>query len=136
MRTIEEVRQVQGLIESGLNDCEIARHTGIPRGTIRDWRHGKIPRRGPLGARIPVEYSCPACGHPMHAFDALPAGNYAYLLGLYLGDGHITTHARRVYRLGITLDRKYPGIVRECADDGSSDAVKQGWGPALPTHAR
>jgi hypothetical protein len=40
---------------------------------------------------------------------------YRYLLGLYLGDGCITSHARGVYRLCITLDRAYPGIVRECA---------------------
>jgi hypothetical protein len=116
MRAIEEVRRVQGLIEDGLNDCEIARRTGVPRGTIRDWRHGKVPRRGPLGARIPAEYSCRVCGHAMHDFDALPLRDYSYLLGLYLGDGHITTHARGVHRLGITLDRKYPEIVRECAD--------------------
>jgi len=40
---------------------------------------------------------------------------YGYLLGLYLGDGWITTHARGVFRLGISLDRAYPGIVGECA---------------------
>lgn len=37
-----------------------------------------------------------------------------HLLGLYLGDGSIATHPRGVYRLRITLDVKYPGIVRDC----------------------
>jgi Homeodomain-like domain len=114
MRSIEEVREVVALVEQGLNDCEISRRTGIPRSTVRDWRHGRVPRRGPLSGRLWTEHSCPECGHPAHDFNALPTGDYAYLLGLYLGDGHITTHARRVYRLGITLDRRYPGIVREC----------------------
>ena len=115
MRTIEEVRRVQRLIEYGLNDCQVARQTGIPRGTIRDWRHGKVPRRGPLGSRIPAEHSCPACGHRKHDFGALPAADYAYLLGLYLGDGCLSPNRRGVFRLRILLDRKYPGIVRECA---------------------
>ena len=39
---------------------------------------------------------------------------YAYLLGLYLGDGTISTGPRDVYRLRIFLDRAYPLIVDEC----------------------
>lgn len=39
---------------------------------------------------------------------------YVYLLGLYLGDGTISTHPRRVHRLRIFLDKKYPAIVSEC----------------------
>ena len=34
-----------------------------------------------------------------------------YLLGLYLGDGCISAHAREVYRLRVVLDRAYPGII-------------------------
>jgi hypothetical protein len=37
-----------------------------------------------------------------------------YLLGLYLGDGYIAAHRRGVYRLRITLDVRYPGIIQEC----------------------
>jgi len=36
---------------------------------------------------------------------------YAYLLGLYLGDGMLTAAPRNVWRLRISLDVKYPGIV-------------------------
>ena len=39
---------------------------------------------------------------------------YAYLLGVYLGDGCISTHPRDVYRLRISLDAKYPEIIAEC----------------------
>jgi hypothetical protein len=39
---------------------------------------------------------------------------YAYLLGLYLGDGWIASHPRGVYRLRIFLDRRYPIVVAEC----------------------
>jgi hypothetical protein len=40
---------------------------------------------------------------------------YAYLLGLYLGDGIISKHPKGVFRLRIFLDRRYPGIVAESA---------------------
>ena len=110
MRSVEEVRDVLRLAESGLNDCEISRLTGIPRCTVRGWRSGKVPRC----VRSAAPGSCRVCGHPQHSFDRLPLPEYSYLLGLYLGDGCITTHARGVHRLGISLDRAYPGIVEEC----------------------
>ena len=36
---------------------------------------------------------------------------YAYLLGLYLGDGMLSTGRRNVWHLRISLDAKYPQIV-------------------------
>ena len=54
-----------------------------------------------------------ACaGHDVASLDA-PA--YAYLLGLYLGDGCISAYQRGTWRLRITLDSSYAGIVAECA---------------------
>jgi hypothetical protein len=107
MRSPEEVRYVQQLVEEGLNDCAIARLTELPRTTIRDWRHAT------RWEAVPSADSCPACGHPLHQFGEL-GDRYAYLLGLYLGDGHIVHHRRGVYRLTISLDARYPGIVEEC----------------------
>jgi hypothetical protein len=43
VRSREEVTQVLALAAAGPNSCEIARRTGIPRGTIRDWRLGQRP---------------------------------------------------------------------------------------------
>jgi hypothetical protein len=40
---------------------------------------------------------------------------YCYLLGLYLGDGCISRNGR-VWRLRITLDAKYPGIIDRCRE--------------------
>jgi hypothetical protein len=111
MRSIEEVHRVLTLIEHGMNDCEIERQTGIPRRTVSDWRHGRIPGR----TRTDAAAGCPECGHPEHDFAALPKAAYAYLLGLYLGDGCISKGRRGVFRLRITLDRKYPGIISECS---------------------
>jgi hypothetical protein len=42
--------------------------------------------------------------------------SYAYLLGMYLGDGMITAAPRRVFRLRIVLDKRYPYIIEQCAE--------------------
>lgn len=112
MRSGKQVAEVLALVEAGLNDCEIERRTGIPRRTVLDWRHGSVPRsdRRTLGSD-----ACPRCGHDVHDFETLPSAAYAYLLGMYLGDGCISAGQRGVYALRIVLDRKYPNIVRECA---------------------
>jgi hypothetical protein len=103
------VASVLKLHDAGLNNCEISRRTGVSRPTIRDWVRGKLPSSYRGGS----SELCEQCGGDEHRFDGLPP-DYAYLLGLYLGDGSIATHPRNVYRLRITLDVKYPEIVREC----------------------
>jgi hypothetical protein len=40
--------------------------------------------------------------------------SYAYLLGLYLGDGHVAPFPR-TWRFTVALDAAYPKIVAECA---------------------
>src|SRR4051812_33640862 len=76
----------------GLNACEIARRTGIPRATVRGWVAGRTPRRTRGASR-----GCTACGHAAHDPDALPPEEYAYLLGMYLGDGCISKVQKGVY---------------------------------------
>lgn len=102
MRSPDEVQAVRALVEQGLNDCAIARATGVPRATVRDWRRGRVPSTGRAAA--PVSLRAP---------EPEP---YAYLLGLYLGDGHLSVNRRGVYRLRVTLDTAYPGIVLACAN--------------------
>ncbi|WP_235629527.1 LAGLIDADG family homing endonuclease [Mycobacteroides saopaulense] len=50
-----------------------------------------------------------------HNFTTLPAGRYAYLLGMYLGDGCIS-RSPRTWRLRITCDAKYAEIIAECRE--------------------
>lgn len=40
---------------------------------------------------------------------------YTYLLGLYLGDGCVSRMPKNVWRIRISLDSRYPDIVRSCA---------------------
>jgi hypothetical protein len=100
------VRAAFELAETGANATDIARQLGIPRTTVRDWLAGAVPRIRPIGG-------CPRCGSK-HAFSELPA-EYVYLLGLYLGDGCISSNPRGIYRLRIVLDVKYPGIIDSTA---------------------
>jgi hypothetical protein len=107
MRSTEQFEAVRQLIAAGLNDCAIARQTGIPRPTVREWRC-----KPPARLRLPPALS--PCGVD-HDFAGIPAAPYCYLLGLYLGDGCISLY-RRVWRLRIVLDAKYPTIVDRCSE--------------------
>jgi hypothetical protein len=110
VRSIDEVRRVGALVAAGLNDCEIARRTQIPRATVKDWRHACRWERWPPSVGSDT---CPGCGALQHAFGGLPQ-DYVYLLGMYLGDGCIVAFPKRVYRLIVALDAAYPKIIDEC----------------------
>ena len=106
MRSAEEFDAVQRLIAAGMNDCGIARQTGIPRRTVCDWRYCGLKVRARVAA------GSAAC-RIEHDFLALLPETYCYLLGLYLGDGCIS-QSQRVWHLRITLDKKYPKIIDRC----------------------
>jgi hypothetical protein len=101
MRSAQQFEAAQRLIEAGINDCAIARQLGVPRPTVQDWR--RRPQTRPRLA------SASGCG-VAHEFSALPAAPYCYVLGLYMGDGCVSRN-RRVWRLRITLDKKYPEVI-------------------------
>jgi hypothetical protein len=99
MHPEDRVRSVIRFVGEGLNDCEISRRTGVPRRTVLDWRHGRIP------GRKRASRACPRChGAPLDE----PA--YAYLLGLYLGDGCISP-AARCDKLRIFQDARYVDLI-------------------------
>jgi hypothetical protein len=90
--TVELSRLLSNL---GILDRENADICGVSIASVRHWRRGS--RRMP-GARPTVETArCPRCHRR-----PLDEGPYSYLLGLYLGDGHITRGARDVYTLSIS----------------------------------
>jgi hypothetical protein len=96
-----------------MTDLAVSRSLAIPRETIRDWRRGARQRRLSTGG------DCPICGvAPLDGYQ------YAYLLGLYLGDGCLSEHRREVFRLRISLDARQPGIADECTR--SMSAVVRG----------
>jgi hypothetical protein len=100
-RRQDEFEAVVALMEKGHGDSEIARITGIPRGTISAWRHGRGTGYH-LRLRAAQPSWRPSC-----------PGEYSYLLGLYLGDGCVYVSPRGFASIVITLDVSYPGIVME-----------------------
>lgn len=107
VHTCERVQEALALATEGLGASAIARRMGLPRSTVKTWLSGALPR-------VARESQCSACGRLQHDVATLPPA-YAYLLGLYLGDGTIAAHPRGVFKLRIFLDVKYPMIISECA---------------------
>ena len=78
----------------GILDKENALICGVSVAAIRHWRAGR--RRVASGRAAARRITCPRC----HA-RPMDESSYAYLLGLYLGDGHIVHGPRDVYVLAI-----------------------------------
>ncbi|MEU9414211.1 helix-turn-helix domain-containing protein [Streptomyces sp. NPDC048272] len=95
------------LLRRGETNRSVAEQLGVPRGTVGWWRHEDRKRRGETYV-APTD--CPICTG--RQFD-LPA--YAYLLGLYLGDGHIISKLKQ-HHLSIFCDASWAGLI-DAAED-------------------
>ena len=94
----EQYEAVCALFATGSSDYDIARQTGVPRSTVQKWRSRPRKRRGPrdwTGWRPP------------------DGATYCYMLGLYLGDGHIVYRDGRPRSFRLYLDDAYPDLIRE-----------------------
>src|SRR5690348_3326767 len=92
----------QSLSDLGVLDRENAAICGVSVAAIRHWRRGS--RRS--GGEDPPR--CPRC-HDR----PLDERAYAYLLGLYLGDGHLILGRKGVWVLSITCCDGWPGIMEQ-----------------------
>jgi hypothetical protein len=129
-RPAQEIAHALQLAAAGLDDRGVARATGIPYETIRAWRSGRVPERAKRAlAGVP---SCSQCGGAVHDTSALPRDAYAYLLGMYLGDGCVARTGRTSYSLRLTLDVAYPGIIASARE--AIVAVKGGGLPHVARH--
>jgi hypothetical protein len=90
--------EVRVLVEAGLSDYQIADATGVPRSTVLRWRRRLLPP-GALDLASRWELDDPV--------------SYCYLLGAYLGDGHVTHRPPRSWTLRIATDQQYPAIEAE-----------------------
>lgn len=94
----EEARK---LCASGLSDYEVGRRLDVPRATVQNWRRRARPRQ--RGAVEP----------PPDRYEPPDRRIYAYLVGLYLGDGCIWGTGPRSWRLAIYCDGRYPELLDE-----------------------
>jgi hypothetical protein len=100
-RSETEFASVMTLMEIGHGDKAIAHLTGVPRSTVAAWRRGKGISR----------HLREATARP--SWRPRSRAAYSYLLGAYLGDGHVAVFSRRSASLIITLDTRYPAIIAE-----------------------
>ncbi|MFD0785478.1 transcriptional regulator [Micromonospora azadirachtae] len=101
-----EIRaRARDLYLSGANVADVARSVGLSYRTVWDWCHAR-----PEPAVQGTARRCFRC-RPDHNPTDLRA--YAYLLGLYLGDGHLVTTAR-VPVLRVSCGNNWPGLIEAC----------------------
>ena len=110
----EQVLHALALRKAGRSIPSIAAECGLPQGTISRWCRGLLPTDAALLQSTGVlRRRCERFGRDTH--DDLPAADYAYLLGIYLGDGCLGTAGRSV-ALRIVMDAVYPGIIEEVVE--------------------
>lgn len=95
------------LMDRGMSLRSISLATGVSRSTLRDWSEH------PAG--INPRTICSRC-QPNPVLPE-PQADYAYLLGLYLGDGCISlagARDKKVWKLRIACADAWPGLIQEC----------------------
>ena len=91
-------------METGASLNSLSRRYGVSRAALRDWRdHPERDRSAFVQGS-----ACPSCTGAEVSRD-----DYAYLLGMYLGDGCISALHKGVYSLRVSCDARYPGIIKE-----------------------
>ncbi|QKW05923.1 transcriptional regulator [Streptomyces sp. NA04227] len=106
MYDVETRARAMALVHAGSSLSSVSRQTGISRSTLRAWMSDSSIR---LRNALP----CPRC----RTSPGLPddGAAYTYLLGLYLGDGHISEHRRGVTALRVICGNAWPGLIERCA---------------------
>jgi hypothetical protein len=102
MYDVSTRKRALALVAQGRSLNSVSRQTGISRAAIRSWQQ----RMEPLPRMASPDPGPPADNQA-----------YAYLLGLYLGDGCISAHPRGTgYYLRIACADAWPGLIAECRD--------------------
>lgn len=118
MRTYDEYHKILELWERGIPKKRIGIMLNIPRITVRDCieRYGSIKgleEHKERASRSTPDEVLNRIQDPQNV-DVQKA--YAYVLGIYLGDGYIVLNSRgRVFYLRIALDERYPNLIQLCA---------------------
>ncbi|MFD5386782.1 transcriptional regulator [Streptomyces sp. NPDC021218] len=107
MYDLETRKRALALVAQGRSLNSVSKQTGISRSAIRRWQLSIAP------ASLKAE--CPRCSPQGRLPNAAVA--YAYLLGLYLGDGHIIHYRKhRAPSLSIACGNSWPGLIDDAED--------------------
>ncbi|WP_393084520.1 helix-turn-helix domain-containing protein [Streptomyces sp. LN704] len=101
-------QQALTLLRDGVRNADVARRFNVPMGTVSYWKHLDRAKRGECPGKH--DPKCPRCDNR-----ELDESAYSYLLGLYLGDGHISQYSEhRVPNLMVTCAESWPGLMDDC----------------------
>jgi hypothetical protein len=101
--------RAMALVARGHSLRQVSLATGIAHATLRDWRDH------PDKLASQRTTTCARCSDT--PVTPGPRRSYAYLLGLYLGDGCINRQgpeSKGVWKLRITCAASWPGLLEEC----------------------
>jgi len=114
---VYEVSEIIKIIEeynNGSKQSELSKKYNIPRSNIRYWLNNneKFNQYNKLENQKKLKNNC-----DINNYLSDKKLEYNYILGLYLGDGHIIKTKRSSYQIRIFLDSKYYNIVTECENN-------------------
>ncbi|WP_407564249.1 transcriptional regulator [Streptomyces sp. 184] len=109
MYDLETRKRARALVAEGRSLNSVSKQLGVSRAAIRNW----LVRLEPL-PYAPRRGQCVRC-RPQPGQPAAPE-SYAYLFGLYLGDGCVSRQHRDNYSLRIICADAWPGLIEDCAD--------------------
>jgi hypothetical protein len=98
-RPEKEFDSAKILLASGMSAYEVGRRLGIPRGTVQRWSRREIAPSPQVADASRWSVTDPE--------------RYCYVLGVYLGDGHITHRPPRGWTLRIFCDEQYAAVAAE-----------------------
>ncbi|MEU9864103.1 helix-turn-helix domain-containing protein [Streptomyces sp. NPDC047971] len=108
MYDLETRKHALALAAEGRSLNSVSKQTGISRAALRAWKSRIEPLPRINAQAAPCERCRPLPGAPDDP------SMYAYLLGLYLGDGCISDHPRGGHHLRIACADAWPGLIEAC----------------------
>ena len=108
--TPNDFRRVKDVLQLGLSDYQVAKITGVPRSTVLRWRRREALPVSTLRAAPPLSTLAVV---DVGQWQVADPRAYCYLLGCYLGDGHVTHKPPNAWMLRVSCDRNYTAIIDE-----------------------
>ncbi|MFS7875457.1 transcriptional regulator [Streptomyces asiaticus] len=106
MYDLETRERALALVRLGRSLNSVSKQTGISRSAIREWQVRPEPAH--------PSAHCPRCAPDPQPPEDIAA--YAYLLGLYLGDGCVSRLRKGLHFLRIACADAWPGLIDSCTE--------------------
>lgn len=103
----ETKQQIISQLDSGMSVSAVAAAVGAPWHQVMYWNMNRA-----RVAKLVAATDLKSVVLGRTGSSPVPRTNeYAYLLGMYLGDGYVSRQGKYTWRIRFSCDKKYPGIV-------------------------